>query len=129
MTFRRGLFLPTLMILFGVFAIIAGMYLLVIARGIGIALWPVGIILLTLGIFRLANPYLVVTEDELIYYSEYGRKRMYKRSDIITTKATSSGVVIVLRNNNKLVINYWDLSRFDRKQFERFISKVHTLEL
>jgi hypothetical protein len=28
-----------------------------------------------------------------------------------------------------LIINYWDLSAFDRKQFERFVSRLHTQEL
>lgn len=129
MVFRRGLLLPTVLIVIGLLAILYGFYLLVNSVGAGVSLWPVGIALLSFGISRITNPYLVVRDDELIYYSEFGKKSVYKRSDIITTKATNSGVVILLRNNNKLVINYWDLSRFDRLQFERFISKVHTLEL
>ena len=129
MVFRRGLILPSIAIFLGIMAILYGVYLLVQAKGVGITLWPIGITLLSWGITRISNPYLVVRENELIYYNELGRKRVYKRSDIITINATNTGVVFTLRNNNKLVINYWDLSRFDRLQFERFISKVHTLEL
>jgi hypothetical protein len=39
------------------------------------------------------------------------------------------GVILVFRNNKELIINYWDLSRFDQEQFKRFISKFHNLEL
>lgn len=129
MVFRRGLLLPSLMIIFGLFGFLVGLYLLVDAKGIGIALWPVGILLTLLGVIRLANPYLVVAENQIVYYTEFGSKKVFDRTDIISTKATKSGVMILLRNDRKLVINYWDLSSFDKKQFEHFISKVHTLEL
>lgn len=129
MIFRRGLLLPAMLILFGIIAILCGFYFLVNSIGPGIALWPVGAALLTLGVLRLVNPYLKVTEKHLITYSEFGRKREYLREDVISTKSTKSGVVIQLHNDKKIVINYWDMSRFDREQFERFVAKVHTLDL
>lgn len=129
LVFRRGLLLPTGLILFGIIAILCGFYFLVNSIGPGIALWPVGAILITFGVLRLLNPYLRVTETHLITYSEFGRKREYMREDLISAKSNNSGVEIRLRNNKKIVINYWDMSRFDREQFERFISKVHTLDL
>ncbi len=129
LVFRRSLLLPSVLILLGLLSIFGGLYLLVNAKGVGIALWPLGIALLLLGIFRLANPYLVVTPETLIYYSEFGKKHTYSREDILATKITKSGVALTLKNKKQLIINYWDLSRFDRKQFERFISNIHTLEL
>lgn len=129
LVFRRGLLLPSVLILLGLLAIFGGVYLLVIAKGVGIGLWPVGIALFLLGVMRLANPYLIVTPKELIYYSEFGKKHVHAREELLGTKITKSGVVITLNNNKQLIINYWDLSRFDRKQFERFISNIHTLEL
>jgi len=129
LVFRRGLLLPSVLILLGLLAIFGGVYLLVIAKGVGIGLWPVGIALFLLGVMRLANPYLIVTPEELIYYTEFGQKRVFAREDLRSTKITKSGVVISLNDNKQLIINYWDLSRFDRKQFERFISNIHTLEL
>lgn len=129
LVFRRGLLLPVGLIFFGIIAILCGFYFLVNSIGPGIALWPIGAILVTLGVLRLRNPYLRVTDTHLITYSEFGRKREYLREDVISTKSTKSGVVIQLQNNKKIVINYWDMSRFDRDQFERFIAKVHTLDL
>jgi len=129
MVFRRGLLLPVGLIFFGIIGILCGFYFLVDAKGIGIALWPIGALLITLGVLRLIHPYLKVTEKHLITHSEFGRKRTYLREDVIHAKSTKSGVIIELQNNKSIVINYWDMSRFDREQFDRFISKVHTLDL
>lgn len=129
LVFRRGLLLASLLVFLGLLAIFGGLYLLVMSKGVGIALWPVGIVLVLLGVFRFVYPYLIVTPEKIIHYSDFGRKKVYNRDDVIQTQATNSGVAITLRNNKKLIINYWDMSRFDREQFERFIAKVHTLEL
>ena len=129
LVFRRGLLLPTFLILVGVLLILFRLFLLVGSKGAGIALWPIGIAMVFLGVMRIANPYFIVTAEKIIYYSEFGRKREYERSRIVGTKPTKKGVIITLKNNEQLIINYWDMSSFDRQQFERFISKVHTLEL
>lgn len=129
MIFRRSLTLPMLLIFLGILAVLCGFYFLVIAVGVGIAMWPIGVALITFGVLRLIHPYLKVTEKQLILYNGLGGKREFLREDIISTKSTSSGVVIQLHNDKKLVINYWELSYFDREQFDRFISKVHTLDL
>ncbi len=129
MVFRRSLLLPMGLIFLGIISILCGFYFLVVAVGVGIALWPIGVALVTLGVLRLIHPYLKVTEKELISYNGLGGKKAFLREDIISTKSTSSGVVIQLHNNKQLVINNWELSYFDREQFDRFISKVHTLDL
>jgi len=127
--FHRTLWIPAVIILLGLLFMIIGLYLLVQAMGIGIVLIPLGIVFTILGGIRLSNPYLVVTQNELIYYTDFGAKRVFNREDIIRATATKTGVEIQLHNDRKVLINYWDMSRFDREQFDRFISKVHTLDL
>lgn len=129
MVFRRALWIPSVLILLGLLFMIQGLYLLIQAKGIGIALMPLGIAFSILGGIRLLNPYLIVTDKELIYYADFGRKRTFRREDIIRANATKTGVMIQLHDNRKVLINYWDMSRFDREQFDRFVSKVHTLDL
>lgn len=129
LVFRRSLWLPALLIFSGLLFFVYGLNLLVNAKGIGIALLPLGMVLCVLGARRLMNPYFIVTENQFIYYNEWGRKNIYEKTDIIRTKSTKNGVVLLLQNNRKVTINYWDMSRFDRHQFEGFISKVHTLDL
>lgn len=127
--FNRSLLLPVLMILAGITAIIIGLYFLVTSRGVGIALWPVGIALLFLGVARIANPYMRVDTKTLVYYTSLGKKKVFLRSELIGIEMKESGVVLKFTHDRRLIINYWDLSRFDKMQLSRFITKLHTLEL
>jgi len=129
MIFKRAMWLPALMILTGIVTVLIGIYFLTVSVGVGIILWPIGMILTILGILRLSKPYLTVTKEHLTYYSPLARKVVYNRSELTSTQVMRTGVVLKFSNNRKLIINYWDLSTFDRKQFERFVSRLHTQEL
>ena len=78
---------------------------------------------------RMTNPYLIVKENEWRYYSPIGRKRAFRQEEIRHIEILTSGVIVNFEEGEKLVINYWDLSRFDHKQFKGFITKLHTQEL
>lgn len=127
--FRRVLWLPILLIMSGVSSIFFGLYLLVEANGVGILLWPIGIAQLALGAIRLSNPLIKVKDRKITYYTTLGRKKVFSLEDLIGTEMMESGGVLKFTNNRKLIINYWDLSRFDRNDFDNFIAKLHILEL
>lgn len=129
MVFKRVIWLPALMILAGLIIVLVGVYFLTVSVGVGIVMWPLGMILMILGILRLSNPYLTVTKEHLTYYSALGRKTVFNRAELNSTEVLQTGVVLNFNNNKKLIINYWDLSAFDRKQFERFVSRLHIQEL
>ena len=129
MVFKRAMWLPALMILAGIVVVLIGVYFLTVSIGIGIVMWPIGMILTTLGILRLSKPYLTVTKEYLTYYSPLGRKFVYDRAELNSTEVLGTGVVLNISDKKKLIINYRDLSAFDRKQFERFVSKLHIQEL
>lgn len=129
MVFKRVMWLPALMILVGVVIILIGIYFLTASIGIGIVLWPLGMILTILGVLRLSKPYLTVTKEHFTYYSPLGREFVFNRDELNSTQVLGTGVVMNFDNNKKLIINYWDLSAFDRKQFERFVSRLHIQEL
>lgn len=98
------------------------------AVGAGIILVPIGIVLIFMASARLSRPCLIVNKDKMIFYGNFGRKRTFNREDLLSTELRKSGVIFHF-NNKKLIINFWDLSRFDRQQFERLVSKMHSLEL
>lgn len=129
LVFRRSLWLPCLFIIGGIFLIILGVYYLMGSIGIGVVLWPVGILLITMGSLRMSNPYMKINKDEIIYFSSLARKYKYHKDDLVATKIGSKGVVLHFNDGKQLIINYWDLSHFDAKQFKRVISKLHTREL
>lgn len=128
MIFKRNLWLPALLIIGGLYSIIQGMYLLAGAVGVGIALWPIGIILLLLGIIRLSNPLLIINDKQIIYYTSLGKKQVFDREHLIGAELRSGGTIFKFINNKTLIINYWDMSLFDKKQFQKLLSKLNILE-
>lgn len=129
MTFKRGMIYPIIAILGGIFLVLLGFYYLMNSLGIGIILWPLGISAVAIGVLRMINPYMKVTETEITYFSPFGKKKRFLREQLILTEIKEKGVILHFTENRKLIINHWDLSRFDRKQFERFIAKLHKQEL
>lgn len=129
LVFKRTLWLPIVVIFLGVLIILLGLFLLTASRGVGIMLWPNGTLMVILGIVYLSNPYIAINKHQMIYYSIIGRKTIYNRSDLKSTEIRKRGVIFTFNDNRKLIINYWDLSAFDRVQFERFISKLDIQEL
>ena len=127
--YKRSLLLPAILILTGLFLFFFGLFYLVSSIGIGIIFWPLGIIIFSLGILRMTNPYLIVKENIWTYYSPLGIKKTYNQDEIRQIEILTSGVVVNFIEGEKLMINYWDLSRFDHKQFKDFITKLHTQEL
>lgn len=126
---HRSLLWATLFILGGIGSILTGFYLLIQSIGAGIALWPIGIATLILGILRLRNPILRITPDTMTHYTAFGRKRIFDRDDMIRVVPKARGVVIHFTDNRTLIINYADMSSFDRKQFKKLISALEMNEL
>ena len=127
--YKRTLWLPAILILAGIYVVIQGTYLLVDSVGVGIALWPVAIALFFIGVKRLSNPYLRVSKETITFYSALGKKTEFNLADLISTDVRKGGVIFNFRNNKNLIINYWDMSVFDKKQFKQFLSKLNKLEL
>lgn len=129
MVFRRVLWLPALLVLAGIFLIFFGFYYLMQSIGVGIVLWPIGIATLLLGILRSAKPFMEINTEKITYYTPFAMKKEYLREDLIRTEILEKGAILHFTNNRKLIINNWDLSLFDRKQFERLIQNLHKYEL
>ena len=124
---RRSLFLPLFLIFGGVFLIIFGMYYLTLGMGMGIIFWPLGISTLVLGILRISSPYLVMEGKVITHYSPFKTKKEFKEAELVNVQIASNGATIIFTGNRKVNINYWDVSRFDKKQFEAYMSKINTM--
>lgn len=129
MIFRRSMLLPVVFIFGGISIVIVGTYYLMSSIGVGIIFWPIGILLIAVGSIRLSNPYMKVNQKMIEYYSPFGKKHSFDRENLISSELKSKGAVLNFKEDKQLIINFWDLSRFDKKQFKRFVSKFHNLEL
>ena len=127
--YNRALWLPTLLILGGIYVILLGFYYLVNSKGIGIILWPIGISSLVMGILRLRKPLVVVSKEKMIVYSMLGKPKEYFLDELSKVHTTPVIVHFYFTQDRTVKINYWEMSSFDKKQFERYVSNLHTLEL
>ena len=127
--YRKALFIPSFLVLGGLFLIVFGFYYLMSSMGIGIVFWPIGLLTMYLGIVRISKPFMIINGEDIIHFNLFGRKTQYKKEQLISIEKKESGAVLHFTENRQLIINGWDLSSFDQKQFEQFIIKFQTEQL
>lgn len=128
-TINREIFLSSIMILLGCVIILSGFYFLVKAIGVGILLWPLGAMILTIGILRLSKPLLKYDNEQLVYYPLIWKKQVFKMSDLLTISPMKNGAIVHFTEQRKIIIYYSQMSRFDKTQFEMLIAKNHQFEV
>ena len=126
---QRNLLYSILLILLGIFVVILGLYYLVASIGIGIVLWPIGALFLGIGIRRINRSYFVIRKDEVVMYQSFGKKRIFKTIDLMRIAIVKNAYIMYFKDAKELKINKLELSKFDKSQLERFISKHHQLKL
>lgn len=122
---QRNLLYSILLILLGIFVVMLGFYYLVASIGIGIVLWPIGALFLGIGIRRINRSYLIIRKDELVMYQSFGKKRVFKTIDLMRVAIVKNAYIMHFKDAKELKINKLELSKFDKSQLERFISKHH----
>lgn len=118
--FNRKFLLPILLIAGGVATILYGFYLLHKAEGIGISLWPIGLLIAAAGIRIYSTPLLKVERGELVFYSLLGKKQRVKSEDIDRVYI-SKNQSFFLAGTQKFVISHNDLSAYETQAYEQFI--------
>lgn len=119
--FNRKMLLPVLLICSGVATVLYGFFLLHRAEGVGISLWPTGILIAAVGIRMLRTPLLKVEADELIFYSLFGRKHKIKADEIDRVYISGNDSVFLASENRKFTVSHSDLSLYDKQAYEQFI--------
>lgn len=127
--FNRTIWQPSILIMGGIFGIMFGFYLLMMSQGFGIILWPLGFIVTSLGVIGLRKPMVTTTMESITVYPIIGKAKTYSINELSSIRSTASIVYFNFTQNRKIKINSWEMSRFDKKQFERYISNLHKLEL
>jgi hypothetical protein len=128
-TIQRELLLSSMLILLGTIMIVTGSYFLLQAIGVGILLWPIGFVLLMTGIIRVNKPLITYDENDVVWYPVFGRKQTFKTADLMSVTPMKSGVILNFTGDRRVTVNYWEMSRFDKTQFELFITANHQTEV
>jgi hypothetical protein len=126
---QRNLLFSISLILLGIFVVMLGFYYLVASIGIGIVLWPIGAFFLGIGIRRINRSYLVIRKNELVMYQSFGKKRIFLTNDLMRIAIVKNAYIMYFKDDKELKINKLELSKYDKSQLERFISKHHQIEL
>ena len=126
--FNRIIWLPMLLILFGIMMILVGFYYLTQSIGMGVILWPIGISWITIAVLQLKKPLVEITNEQLILYPIFGKKKTYNWEDLVDAVIGKTATLITFSGNRIIKINYWEMSRFDKSSFQQYISNLHKFE-
>jgi hypothetical protein len=120
--FRRQMILSTTFIFLGINAILRGFYLLASSNGTGILFWPIGFLVLTMGIILFSRNLLVVEHGKMIFYPYFFNKKEFEINDLIGVQVSNGNTMFEFTGNRKLTINHLEISRYSKKDFEQFIA-------
>jgi hypothetical protein len=126
--FNRIIWLPMLLILFGIMMILVGFYYLTQSIGMGVILWPIGISWITIAVLQLKKPLVEITNEQLILYPIFGKKKTYNWEDLVDAVIGKTATLITFSGNRIIKINYWEMSRFDKSSFQQYILNLHKFE-
>lgn len=126
---ERQLLLAMLLLVLGFAAIFGGFYLLVAAKGIGIALWPIGALVLAIGIRQIRRPILLIDDEKICYTPGFGKMKLFERADVIRMEWDEQTLLIQFTEQRTLRINQSEVSRYDRPKLKRLIQQFKTHEL
>ncbi|MCE3295441.1 MAG: hypothetical protein K0R65_1155 [Crocinitomicaceae bacterium] len=119
--FNRKMLLPVLLISAGIAILLYGFYLLHKAEGVGISLWPVGILVTAVGIRMFRTPLLKVEAGNLIFYRLLGRKHIVKADEIDRVYLEGNQSVFLADGKRRFTVSHSDLSAYDKQAYEQFI--------
>lgn len=125
----RNIWISALLLLLGLCSILLGFYFLVKAVGVGILLWPLGIVMLAFAVLRMSKPLLRVDKESMRYYPLFGKSKGYEISEINAIETSDSGTKFRFNGGKMLIINYWELNHMDAQQFKRFVAVQNKLKL
>jgi hypothetical protein len=120
--FKRQMLLSTIFIFLGINAILRGFYLLASANGTGILFWPIGFLILTLGILLFSRNLLIVEHGKLTFYPYFLGSKSFDLSDLLSVQVANGNTTFEFTGNRKLTINHLEISRYSKKDFEQFIA-------
>lgn len=126
---NRNLVPSGILILTGVAVFFFGLYLLVQSTGTGIILMPLGALMIVFGGIRLSRPMLTFNQERLEYSPVFGRVKVYDLDQIASIESSEKSCRFKFNGGKSLIVNYWELSRKDALQFQRFVAIQNKLML
>jgi hypothetical protein len=125
----RSVWLSFGLIFLGISMVIVGLYLLVVAKGAGILLWPLGSLVLTWGILRMSRPLVKIHEEAFTFTPLFGKKKVILFKDTMRVVRHQNMVEIIGANEQVILLPLSELNRLDRNKLDLFLLKQKFVEL
>ena len=125
----RSVWLSFGLIFLGISMVIVGLYLLVVAKGAGILLWPIGSLVLSWGILRMSRPLVKIHEETFTFTPLFGKKKVILFKDTMRVARHQNMYEIIGANEQVILLPLSELNRLDRNKLDLFLLKQKFVEL
>ncbi len=124
--YNRSLWLPSLLILSGIFIVLFGTTFLMNGKGLGIIFWPIGLLSIVVGILHLNKPLVLISQEKITFYFVFGKPKIFLLDELVSVKKLSM-ILFNFTQDRNIKMHYWLMSKFDKNQFIKHISNLHKL--
>ena len=125
----RSVWLSFALIMLGLSMVLIGLYLLVVSKGAGILLWPLGTSMMSWGIVRMSRPILKIHKETFTYTPLFGKKKVLFFKDTMRIVRHQNMYEIIGSNNQTIGLPLTELNRLDRNKLDLFLQKQKFVEL
>ncbi|MDX1445816.1 hypothetical protein [Lishizhenia sp.] len=124
-TFNRGLFAPTLLMLLGALLIAASFMLLTYSVGVGILLWPLAIASFVFANRMMSRPILRHNIHEIIVYPILGKPYHLKVEDVYQAKNLGKDLLLKIIDREEVKISLLNLDKRNIKLLENLVFQIN----
>ncbi|SFT65063.1 hypothetical protein SAMN05216474_1553 [Lishizhenia tianjinensis] len=124
-TLNRGLFTPSLLMVFGALDIAASFMLLTYSVGGGILLWPTAIMSFVWANRMLTRPIMRYNAFEIILYPLFGKEVKLKMEDVYQAKNTGKGLVLKVIDQEDVEVSLLHLDKRNIKLLESLVFQIN----
>ena len=126
--YTRKIWIAGFFILIGIFAVLFSFKVLAEAKGLGILLWPIGIVFIAVGIAYLKKPIVVISNGQISFFGLFGKAKTFQLDEVLSVNITGSIIRFSFTENRNYTLNLWEISTNDKKLLMNYISTLHTIE-
>jgi hypothetical protein len=126
--YTRALWIAGFFILIGIFAVLFSFKVLAEAKGLGILLWPLGIVFIAVGIAYLKKPIVVISSGQISFYGLFGKAKTFQVDEVLSVKISGGLIRFSFTEDRNHSLNLWEISTNDKKLLMNYISTLHTIE-
>lgn len=121
--FERQIAIASILMLVGILSILRGFYSLSVSDGFGILFWPLGIIVLTLGIILFNRKVLLIQNNHVLFYPYFYGKKEFDLSDLLEVENQGNKLKFRFTGNRTFEINRFEIASNSRNDFQHWVDQ------